>query len=329
MLFRRRYLVAAYTEILYKYFNNVQRHYDNRPSEINIPRKQQKKLINKLKSLNKDYKDDFYYQLCLSDTFALFGYYRDALEHCPKPEPYQKWSLLASKRLNLKHILNDKCNAAEILCLYPKKITKYGKEHMNDVLIEMDKLLLEWETNHDTHLLKYITKKYSQYKRAPMYFYNGTMFGHDYTKEKVFDFNNIIEFEDITRSLTREAEDMVREKNGRPKVGEGWISETDLYYKVKEHLPDYEVIQHGKPKWLKRQHLDVYVPALKLGIEYQGLQHDKPVDFFGGEDAFKRNKERDKRKFNLCKRHGVKIIYVREGYDFNEVLDLINERIKL
>lgn len=46
-----------------------------------------------------------------------------------------------------------------------------------------------------------------------------------------------------------------------------------------------------------------------IAIECQGLQHFKPIEWFGGIEAFKSLVERDKLKKNLCEEHNVKIIY--------------------
>ena len=89
---------------------------------------------------------------------------------------------------------------------------------------------------------------------------------------------------------------------------------------IKQRINQYEVIQHGSPTWLGRQHLDIWIPELKIGIEYQGTQHDKPVEFFGGQKAFDENLKRDARKRQLCKENGVKLIEVREVYDLDSLL---------
>lgn len=130
-------------------------------------------------------------------------------------------------------------------------------------------------------------------------------------------------FGQYIRDLLRKAEDQWRAKNSLPAVGEGWKSETELYFRVKKRLPNQDVIMHGKPKWLGRQHFDIWIPALKVAIEYQGRQHDEPIDFFGGEAAFEKNRQRDARKKSLCKRHGVNLIEVRPGYDLEEVITRI------
>lgn len=111
-----------------------------------------------------------------------------------------------------------------------------------------------------------------------------------------------------------------RLSRGLPKIGEGWIGETNLYYQIKEKFSNYNVVQHGGPSWLGKQHLDIWIPELNIAIEYHGLQHDQPDDFFGGQDAYDKNVERDNRKKVLCMENGVRLIEVREGYDIQEII---------
>ena len=79
-------------------------------------------------------------------------------------------------------------------------------------------------------------------------------------------------------------------KNGRiteEKLQEdlaGFINED-----MKTHFKLEEVFHHGNPKWLGLQHVDIWFPKYKIGIEYQGKQHDEPVEFFGGEESFLKN----------------------------------------
>lgn len=121
------------------------------------------------------------------------------------------------------------------------------------------------------------------------------------------------------QELFRQAEDEFRVSNGMPKIGEGWISETNLFYQITQAFPKFKVIHHGSPSWLGRQHLDIEIPDIKLGIEYQGAQHYQPIEFFGGEIALEKTKERDRRKKALCLQNGYNLIIVDEGYDFEEV----------
>src|SRR5690606_31870490 len=103
----------------------------------------------------------------------------------------------------------------------------------------------------------------------------------------------------------------------------GWISETELFYRISDYVKDDKVIHHASPKWLGRQHLDIYLPKLNIAIEYQGAQHYEPIEFFGGQEAFERTVERDQRKKQLCEKHKCFLIYVEKGYDLEEIIKTI------
>ncbi len=69
--------------------------------------------------------------------------------------------------------------------------------------------------------------------------------------------------------------------------------------------------------WLKYQnnlYLDFYLPEYNIAIECQGEQHFVPVSFGCKDNNKVKNmfllvKKRDKLKYNLCEKHGIKIIY--------------------
>ncbi len=129
--------------------------------------------------------------------------------------------------------------------------------------------------------------------------------------------------EDKLKRMLRMCENQVRVENSIPKVGEGWISETYLFYQLKEKFPAEKIIQHGKPHWLNKQHLDIYFPERKIGIEYQGKQHFEPVEYFGGVEAYKKQIDRDNEKRIICENNDCHIIYVNDKYDINDVVNNI------
>lgn len=101
-----------------------------------------------------------------------------------------------------------------------------------------------------------------------------------------------------------------REEFGFCKVGEGWVTETMIYKLIRGLLPDREILRHHRPDWLQGLELDIYIPSLKLGIEYQGQQHFMAIKAWGGEKAFKDLQARDRRKAEICSSLGVTLIYV-------------------
>lgn len=123
----------------------------------------------------------------------------------------------------------------------------------------------------------------------------------------------------------RDAENDVREQLGVPRIGEGWVSETQLYKLVAHMFSDYEVIREASPDWLGNQRLDIFIPSLNIAIEYQGEQHFKPIELFGGTEGLRRTRERDKRKKRLCQENKVKLVF----FKYNENLNQDNVERKL
>lgn len=58
-----------------------------------------------------------------------------------------------------------------------------------------------------------------------------------------------------------------------------------------------------RSKSSRPQEIDIFVPALKLAIEYDGKQHFQSIDFFGGEKAFNLIKKLDQNKNKLISEH--------------------------
>ena len=45
------------------------------------------------------------------------------------------------------------------------------------------------------------------------------------------------------------------------------------------------------------KHVDIWIPKHKIGIEYQGVQHDKPIEYFVGDIKKERKEMKEK---NVC-----------------------------
>lgn len=85
-----------------------------------------------------------------------------------------------------------------------------------------------------------------------------------------------------------------------------WKSEFSLFLLTEEYFDD--VIYQYRTGWLGMQSLDIFIPSVNVGIEYQGKQHYEPVEFFGGIERFLEGQARDEKKRALCKEHGVTLI---------------------
>ena len=85
-----------------------------------------------------------------------------------------------------------------------------------------------------------------------------------------------------------------------------WKHELTLFHAVRKKYPD--TLYQYRPAWLGRQSLDLYIPSLHTAIEYQGIQHFHPVEFFGGEEALLARQELDRQKRRLCRENDVRLI---------------------
>jgi hypothetical protein len=70
---------------------------------------------------------------------------------------------------------------------------------------------------------------------------------------------------------------------------------------------------------------DFYLPEYNYCIEYDGEQHFKANEFFGGEKEFKELQKKDKIKNDYCLNNNIKLIRIK----YNEnIEDILNKEIK-
>lgn len=75
---------------------------------------------------------------------------------------------------------------------------------------------------------------------------------------------------------------------------------------------------------------DFYLPDYNTCIEFNGIQHYKPIEVFGGQEAYELNVKRDIIKKSFCDEQGIKLIVIkqdRKHIDTSDVLEQI-ENIK-
>ena len=77
----------------------------------------------------------------------------------------------------------------------------------------------------------------------------------------------------------------------------------------------------------KSLRLDCYVGApFNLGFEYDGIQHSKSVDHFGGDDALVKGMLNDQLKEELCQGRGINL--VRINHDEELTKELLESKIE-
>lgn len=128
--------------------------------------------------------------------------------------------------------------------------------------------------------------------------------------------------------------DFIRGVIGCKKCNEKKL-EKDIEFELQNNDIKYEREKHFK--WLGKKSLDFYLPDYNIAIECQGVQHFEPVEFFGGEESFKKQIKNDFEKYKICETHNIKIIYyssiIKEQKEYfrplinnkNEIIELIKK----
>ncbi len=143
---------------------------------------------------------------------------------------------------------------------------------------------------------------------------------------------NILPFPHLIRTcmethisgIFRRCENRFRQGLGAKSVGQGWISESLLFARLKAAFPNEVSIQHLKPEWIGRQHLDVFFPQINVAVEYQGAQHGKALAIFGGEAGLRVRTQLDKKKKDLCESNGCLLIEVYPGDPIEPIIEQIS-----
>jgi hypothetical protein len=227
----------------------------------------------------------------------------------PVPDLLQRWSTLSSRVLALKLHIGAPVVASDVIGLFGPTFTKFGRENVGAVTRY---LTVQLAAQSERPLVAAWAED-AQELGDGLPLFNGHPSYIIVKPPRGLSFEHSASAKLFCTKIIRDAENSWREEQGIPLVGEGWVSETRLYYQIKSAFPDFDVEQHARPAWLGRQHFDIFIPALSVAIEFQGLQQTRG---------------RDARKQGLCKRHGVRLLYVRENYQLTDVLSQITDEMK-
>jgi very-short-patch-repair endonuclease len=97
--------------------------------------------------------------------------------------------------------------------------------------------------------------------------------------------------------------------------------------KIRAHLNTLELYYIQEFQLDNKQRIDFYIPEYNLAIEYDGIQHFKAVEHFGGEEALASNKERDEIKNQYCIDNNINLLRI-PYWEFDNIDILIQEEIE-
>lgn len=115
-------------------------------------------------------------------------------------------------------------------------------------------------------------------------------------------------------------------KRACPKCNES-IGET----KIRKYLSNKNIIYESQKTfdnclYISKLKFDFYLPNKNMCIEFDGEQHYKSVEYFGGEETFELIKKRDNIKNNYCVNNNINLIRI-SYLDIKNIELILNEKI--
>lgn len=109
-------------------------------------------------------------------------------------------------------------------------------------------------------------------------------------------------------------------------LGENEIEEmlvrNNINYEIHKKYDGLYGVGNGKLSY------DFYLPNYNLLIEFQGKQHETPIDYFGGEETFIIQQEHDRRKREYAKEHNIELLEIWY-WDFNNIEQILSEKLNI
>lgn len=102
-----------------------------------------------------------------------------------------------------------------------------------------------------------------------------------------------------------------------------------INYLIKHNIIYIPQYTFDKCKNKKMLPFDFYLPDYNICIEYDGEQHYRPVDYFGGECGFKQRQYNDSIKTTYCQLHGIQLLRIKYDQDVGIELNKFFNNTKL
>jgi len=133
------------------------------------------------------------------------------------------------------------------------------------------------------------------------------------------------EYEDSINIVSNNVNKKVKNKNSKGEIESKRVMEKIF------GIPFIKI----RPKWLlnedtgKNLEIDCYNPDLKIGVEYQGAQHDHFSPYFHKTyDNFLKQQKRDQLKRKKCKDYGILLIEVPYTLETKDIENFLIKELK-
>jgi hypothetical protein len=231
------------------------------------------------------------------EEFEALPLFRDGLCHmCNRRIPSVRWSNSDEHSLFVQHF-----GWYSHISQYTAGVSPYGDLLLDGLDPELSKLV---------HIKPDAVREQIAEFRSRYNLGWEVLYGRSTEFDKLYP--ELEEMRDLRRALTRQkdqiqrfVEERLRRSLGFPLHGKTGGSELILHWIVSALFHPAEVLRHSRPAFLNGLELDIFVPAFRLAIEYQGEQHYKPLSHLGGAAQLEQVQKRDKMKLELCAANGI------------------------
>jgi very-short-patch-repair endonuclease len=149
---------------------------------------------------------------------------------------------------------------------------------------------------------------------------------YDYSKVEYIKSNQKVKIICQKHGLFEQAPSNHLQGNGCPKCN---FSKGEQ--KIEAYLNEKNINFESQKRFDKLKHksyllYDFYLPDFNLLIEYDGIQHVKPVDQFGGEKGFKQTQKRDKLKNEFVKKNRIDLLRI-SYLEFDQIEEILDSKL--
>lgn len=200
----------------------------------------------------------------ISDCYAEMGDFSRALSVLPSSLTDGHSAGSVDHRLSLKLLVGQDVDPSDVLTSPEARLTAFGRENLDLVAGYVDTHLSAWRNQNGRDYIQYLNERVPERRRIPMYLFGGVPLFKTVSLDdsvqltgpthrvapdpaRLVLFSLVPDFTEFVRVVTRAAENAARDERGIPHVGEGWVAETDLFYRVKALFPDLETLAHSRP----------------------------------------------------------------------------------
>jgi hypothetical protein len=154
---------------------------------------------------------------------------------------------------------------------------------------------------------------------------HGDKYDYSFVESKNFNINKVIKIICPNHGFYFQKAQNHMVKNGCPSCNES-TGEKEIYkYLNKKNITYIREKKFDDCFNKIKLRFDFYLPDFNICIEYDGMQHFKPIKFFGGKESFEKLLKNDKIKTEYCLKKGIKLI--RISYTEKDIKKILDENI--